>query len=138
MRAKGKTVLFIHHAGKNGTQRGNSKKEDVMDTVINLKNPSDYEPSEGACFEVHFEKARGLLGDDVKPFEARLTEDESGKYSWKTKTVEQSTYDKVVELTQDGLKQQDIAEMLSIHKSTVSRHVKSAKFNGDIHKGSPP
>jgi integrase len=44
----------------------------VLDTVIALKRPGDYTPDMGACFEVNFEKARGLFGDDTKPFEARL------------------------------------------------------------------
>ena len=35
-RRKGRSVLFIHHAGKSGDQRGTSAREDVMDTVIKL------------------------------------------------------------------------------------------------------
>jgi hypothetical protein len=61
MRAAGKSVLFIHHAGKGGSQRGTSKREDILDTVISLKRPDDYKPKEGAVFQVHFEKARGVL-----------------------------------------------------------------------------
>ena len=37
LRAKGKSVIFVHHAGKNGKQRGSSRREDVLDTVIFLK-----------------------------------------------------------------------------------------------------
>lgn len=33
LRKAGKSVIFIHHAGKGGQQRGTSKKEDVLDTV---------------------------------------------------------------------------------------------------------
>jgi hypothetical protein len=36
-RAQGRSVLFIHHSGKGGAQRGTSKREDVLDTVISLK-----------------------------------------------------------------------------------------------------
>ena len=36
-RAAGKSVLLIHHAGKGGGQRGTSRKEDVLDTVMSLK-----------------------------------------------------------------------------------------------------
>ena len=73
LRSRGKTVLFIHHSGKGGQQRGTSRREDVLDTVIALKKPADYKQQDGAHFEVHFEKNRGLYGDDVKPFEVRLT-----------------------------------------------------------------
>ena len=64
-RAKGRSVLFIHHAGKGGSQRGTSRREDVLDTVIALRRPADYRPEDGAVFEVHFEKARGICGQDV-------------------------------------------------------------------------
>ena len=39
-------------------------------------------PSQGACFEVHFEKSRGIYGADVEPFEAKL---EDGV--WTTKSI---------------------------------------------------
>jgi putative DNA primase/helicase len=65
MRAAGKSVLFIHHAGKGGNQRGTSRREDVLDTVISLIRPDDYRPKDGAVFEVHFEKARGFLGEEA-------------------------------------------------------------------------
>lgn len=43
LRARGKSVLLIHHAGKSGLQRGSSKKEDILDTIITLVRPKDYE-----------------------------------------------------------------------------------------------
>jgi putative DNA primase/helicase len=36
LRKRGISVLIIHHANKNGNQRGNSKKEDLLDTVVAL------------------------------------------------------------------------------------------------------
>ena len=72
LRREGKSVLFIHHAGKNGGQRGTSKKEDILNTVIALRRPPDYDASQGARFEVHYEKARGFYGNDAEPFEAWL------------------------------------------------------------------
>ena len=71
-RRKGRSVLFVHHAGKGGEQRGTSKREDVLDTVIRLSHPDDYEPSDGARFLVAFTKSRGIFGDDVEPFEAKM------------------------------------------------------------------
>ena len=62
LRRRGVSVLFIHHAGKGGQQRGTSRREDILDTVIALRRPHDYSPKEGARFEVHLEKARGLYG----------------------------------------------------------------------------
>jgi hypothetical protein len=129
-RAKGRSVLFIHHSGKTGAQRGTSRREDVLDTVIALKRPADYHPEQGAVFEIHFEKARGLYGDAVKPIEATLTTDEHGRTAWATRTVEDSTFDRVVELLNEGLSQNDISAELNIHKSNVSRHARKAVAAG--------
>lgn len=82
-RAQGKSILFIHHAGKSGNQRGTSKREDILDTVILLKHPSDYTTDESAYFEVHFEKARNLFGNKAKPFTAHLISSAS-EHKWLT------------------------------------------------------
>ena len=47
LRRRGMSALLVHHAGKGGSQRGTSRREDVLDTVINLKRPEDYTPEEG-------------------------------------------------------------------------------------------
>ena len=72
LRRRGVSVLIVHHAGKGGQQRGTSHREDVLDTSISLRRPSDYLPTEGARFEVHFEKSRGIHGESVRPFEVKL------------------------------------------------------------------
>lgn len=126
MRAAGKSVMFIHHAGKSGAQRGTSKREDVLDTVIALRHPVDYEQERGAEFEVHFEKARGITGDDVKPFVARL-EAIDGHMDWTVTDLEKRNHLKVIQLTNDGWTGKEIAEELGINKSTVSRHLKRAR-----------
>ena len=132
LRAKGKSVLFIHHQGKKGSQRGSSKKEDVLDTVISLKRPDDYSQDQGACFIVSFEKARGFHGDDAKPFEALLTIDNNNNPCWVIKDLEDSTFEKVVTMINDGISQKEIAGELGINKSNVSRHVAKAKEAGLI------
>jgi len=121
MRARGFSILFIHHSGKGGQQRGTSKREDVLDTVISLKRPADYTPDQGACFEVHYEKARGCYGDEVKPFEAKLT-----PIGWTMKDLEQSMTEKVAVLLNEGVPQNEIAELLGVAKGTVSKHKKKA------------
>ena len=131
-RAAGRSVLFVHHAGKGGQQRGTSRREDVLDTVISLKRPIDYQADQGAVFEIHFEKARGIFGDDVKPIEATLTTDEQGRVYWLTRTVESGTFERVVQMLNDGLKQHEIAVELGINKSTASRHARKAKADGLI------
>lgn len=72
LRRKDVAVLLVHHAGVNGRQRGTSRREDALDTVIGLRRPADYSPEQGARFEVRIEKARSMVGDGALPFEAMV------------------------------------------------------------------
>ena len=81
---------------------------------------------------MHFEKNRGIFGADVKPIEATLSADDQGRMTWLFRTVEDSNYERVVKLTNEGLSQKEIATELDINKSTVSRHTKRAKAAGSI------
>jgi hypothetical protein len=127
LRAQGKSVLFIHHSGKGGLQRGTSKREDILDTVISLRHAQDYEPAQGACFEIHFEKSRGIYGLDVESFEARLDDG-----LWTMKSIKRSAYEKAVRLTKDGYSQKEIADEIGKNKGYISRLVKQAKEKGDL------
>lgn len=129
-RARGRTVILIHHSGKNGQQRGTSKREDILDTVIALKRPSDYVPDQVARFEVHFEKARALFGQDVSPFEAALETTPDGSQVWTTRGCESAGTDKMIELAELGLPQSEIARELGVHRSTVLRALRKAEQDG--------
>jgi putative DNA primase/helicase len=72
LRRKGISVLIIHHAGVNGRQRGTSRREDALDTVIALRRPANYSAEQGVRFEVHIEKSRTLAGEGALPFEAMV------------------------------------------------------------------
>ena len=121
LRRRGISVLLVHHAGKAGEQRGTSRREDVLDTSISLRRPSDYVASEGARFEVHIEKGRGLTGDAAKPFEVKLTADPGGRPIWTIHEIADVQNARVEALVADGLSVRDIAEETGIPKSTVHR-----------------
>lgn len=117
LRRQGKAVLLIHHAGKNGSQRGTGAKEDVLDTVVSLTRPSDYEPEQGARFVVSLTKARGIFGPDAEPFEAQLV----NGCCWKIRSAEDSLLEQVKRLLGDGLTVREIAEETGKSKSSISR-----------------
>jgi len=133
LRRMGKSILFVHHAAKGGQQRGTSRREDVLDTVINLRRPPKYSPSDGAKFEVHFEKNRGFGGDDAKPFEAALLSSES-KLIWSCRDIENRNDENIIGMCKEGMTQADIAKELGVHKSTVCRAIKKAKAEGKINE----
>lgn len=131
-RQAGRSILFIHHSGKSGQQRGTSKREDLLDVVIALRRPADYDPVAGACFEVHYEKARHLSGSEVDPIEAQLTVDAHGLSTWAWRAVSESTQDRVIDLANEGLSQAEIANELGLNRSTVSRAWRKADEDGLI------
>jgi len=129
LRRRGIAVLLIHHAGKGGQQRGTSKREDLLDVVIGLRRPPDYDPKQGAVFILEFSKARNLSGEDAQSLELELGGDAT-RAVWHCRTVEASTFDRVVALANEGLSQSEIATELDINKSNVSRHIRRAKDLG--------
>jgi KaiC/GvpD/RAD55 family RecA-like ATPase len=143
LRRANRTVLLVDHAGRGGiAARGTSKREDVLDTIIHLKRPSDYEPDQGARFEVHLEKARGVYGDDAKPFEARL-ETTDGADHWRAKSLEDANESRVIEATEEGLSSREIAKELGMSKSTVNNIRRRHRFRvidggKDVATGQPP
>jgi putative DNA primase/helicase len=117
LRRQNKSVLLIHHDGKNGGQRGTSKKEDVLDTVIGLRKPPDYQADQGARFEIHFEKARGFFGPEAEPFEVRLDGEQ-----WRESEIKSGDdLGTLTALHQQGLSVRQIADRTGLSKSSVQR-----------------
>ena len=87
--------------------------------MVSLKRPEDYNPEEGARFEVHFDKARGFMGTDAEPFEATLS---AG--GWVTRDLKEALEDQIIALADEGLKQRDIAKEVNRGLGTVNRILK--------------
>jgi putative DNA primase/helicase len=125
LRRKGIAVLLIHHAGVNGRQRGTSRREDALDTVIALRRPEDYLPEQGARFEVHFEKLRNRVdGDGAVSFEARLgsfVDDGRDGVRWYAHDVRPPIFKRATELYQEGLTVREVAAALRISKTESGR-----------------
>jgi hypothetical protein len=129
LRRRRVSVLLQHHAGKGGDQRGTSRREDVLDTSISLRRPSNYRPDEGARFEVHIEKGRGVHGEAAKPFEATLRTID-GRLEWVILEIEDVNRARVASMLEDGMSIREIADELGIPKSTVhdiKRKIEAAK-----------
>lgn len=120
LRRRGMTVLLIHHAGKSGDQRGTSAREDIMDTVISLRRPREYNMAEGARFEVHLTKARGIVGDEAKPFEAHLKAEDNALH-WHVRELEDVELQTLKKLLDEGYSVRDCAEEMGRSKSAMQR-----------------
>jgi putative DNA primase/helicase len=129
LRRRGVAVMLVHHAGKDGRQRGTSRREDVLDTVISLRRPTDYRAEEGARFEVHVEKGRSIHGADAEPFEARLEVRENIAL-WTTRSLDDANLARAVDVFKAGLSVRDAAAELNISKSAAGRLRQKAKVEG--------
>lgn len=94
LRRKGVAVVFMHHAGKGGGQRGTSRREDILDIVIKLvahdpqKSGIGNSATVGACFELHFEKSRGVYGKLTEPTLLYLEKSSNGDTHWHSLPLE--------------------------------------------------
>jgi putative DNA primase/helicase len=92
----------------------------ILDTSISLRRPPDYVPTEGARFEIHIEKGRGILGKDAIPFEAKL-ETEKGIPVWTIREIDDVNKSLVAAMLDNGLTVRDIADETGLSKSVVGR-----------------
>jgi putative DNA primase/helicase len=121
LRRQGVAVLLIHHAGINGRQRGTSRREDALDTVIALRRPEDYSPDEGARFEVHFEKLRNRVdGNAAVPFEARIETANEG-IRWSAADLMPPRLKQAALLFSDGHTVRQVAALLGVSSSEAGR-----------------
>jgi putative DNA primase/helicase len=124
LRHRGITCIMVHHAGKSGDQRGTSRREDILDTVVKLSRPSDYRPEDGARFLVEFEKARNIRGSDVRDIEVELIKDDTGLMTWAVVSGDDARARQVYKLKSEGLSQRAIATETGIGLGTVNRILK--------------
>jgi|HubBroStandDraft_1064217.scaffolds.fasta_scaffold21515_2 hypothetical protein len=132
LRHKSYAVIFVHHAGKSGDQRGASRNEDFLDLVIKLELPKagdDDTPSSnrGAVFRLTFTKHRGLRPDPAI-LDLELMEDMDGVFTWAiSKPARKSQWLAVAEYIYDHpdiTKQSEIAEALKMNAGNLSKVLK--------------
>ena len=91
LRHLGVAVLFVHHAGKSGLQRGTSSREDALDNIIQLRKtktkeiPSKSYNPEATYIDIIFDKARNSNPQLVNPFILEIVSTHRGRdIQWKT------------------------------------------------------
>lgn len=138
MRAMGKSILWLHHTGKDKTRgpRGSSAIEAILNTSIALEVSSNHKANDGAEVLAEYHKSRGVSGDDVRPFAAKLVSirDNDGKIialKWAIMdTPQDAQRNEITELHAAGKTIAEISEETGIKKSTVHRHLKAWGLTG--------
>ncbi|KAA1054441.1 hypothetical protein FH063_006697 [Azospirillum argentinense] len=83
LKRRGKAVLLLHHAGKDGKQRGTSQIEADVDVVLRLEALPDARNGVRVMFEKHRDDA--TYGKSMAPFRLYWERDEkSGRSRWWT------------------------------------------------------
>lgn len=129
MRSMGKSILWLHHTGKdkNRGPRGSSAIEAILNSSIALEVSPTHKTSDGADILVEYHKSRGICGDDVKPFAAKLVsvKDEHGNViglRWVLQdTPTESVHKRIMKLHDSGKTIMQIADETGISKSKVQR-----------------
>jgi hypothetical protein len=130
LRASGLVVILLHHAGKNGQQRGTSALEVTPEIILELYEPEGPPPAQGSHFVLEFEKKRHLHGEQAAPKLISLhMHDHSAEWGWQPYKGGRKADPRKVEalaLYQQGLSLNKIAEQLKASTSTIHTWVKAA------------
>lgn len=130
IRWMGKAVIFVHHAGKNGEQRGTSSREDQLDFVLKLTLPPGHNPEEGCRFNATLTKSRSLTGSEAQPFSFAIVSHPQGGLTWTITGQQEQKKNTIIALLGNGVVQKDVADIMSVGKSYVSQVRTSAIQQG--------
>ncbi|HEX7604404.1 MAG TPA: AAA family ATPase [Polyangiaceae bacterium] len=119
-------VLLVHHTNKVGGQRGTSRREDILDSILALRAPADADEGDGARFVVGYEKHRAFRGGEALPFTAELVTDATGA-RWRTSEPSEGRLALVARLTADGKSLRAIEQETGIPRSTIQRLIERGK-----------
>lgn len=124
----GRAVVFVHHAGKSGDQRGTSAREDQLDWVVRLDNASSG-PESGCRFQATLTKNRSLFGPEAEPFIFQL---DGEPPRWTITLKRQSQREIIIALLASGIPQKEVSGLTGFDKGLVSRTKKKAIIDGEL------
>jgi len=135
---RGVWVIFLHHAGKSGEQRGDSEKEDMLSFVLKLRRPANYKPEEGLRVEVHVDKNRHKPKQPslLMPFEIQLFRNDNGEQEWITRPAHVAQRAAAFEMFKNEMPAMFVAQEVGVSKATIYRWKKDFEENNnpDFHR----
>ncbi|MGY3496615.1 putative DNA primase/helicase [Bradyrhizobium sp. USDA 4502] len=120
LRSQGRSIIFVHHEGRNNKPRGTSKREDTLDTMIGLSPLPNADSNDCTTIQLEFTKHRGFFGAETAPRVLQLST-ETKRAVWSAATGPKSNRDRVFELRDQGMQAADIARELNITRGRVSQ-----------------
>jgi len=135
-RSVGRAVVLVQHANRNGAMRGNSRRADAMDVIMALRRPRDWQPSDGARFELRLEKTRHLTGEGLEPIEAQLCTGADGRAEWRWHRGGSAVLRRAAPLLQQGMSAEAVGKAIGVSPRTAYRLQRRARELGWVARAS--
>ena len=131
LRHRSITVLIVHHAGRNGSMRGASRREDIAHWIISLKEAGD-EDGKVMGFTTSFAKCRNCSSRFAMPLHWALAEIDGRLHI--TCTFHQGQ-DTLLAHVREGVgSASELAELMGVQAGTVSKWAKKLMDAGKLKK----
>jgi len=130
LKAAGKTAILVHHSNKQGDNyRGSSAMAATFEVIIGLKKPA-VAREDVASFTLTWPKMRKRGAEGIR--RPRVWTLEAG--GWAVQEDEDSLDDKIKRaiLSLKFASASEVADMLGVNKSTVSRAIDRLDVNGEL------
>jgi hypothetical protein len=133
-RSVDRAVVLVQHANRDGAMRGNSRRADAMDVIMALRRPRDWQPADGARFELRLEKARHQTGEGLEPIEAQLCTGADGNAHWQWHRGGSAALRRAAPLLQQGMSAEAVGKAIGVSPRTAYRLQRRARELGWIGK----
>jgi hypothetical protein len=130
LKAYRRAVLMVHHANREGTLHGTTRRETAVDLMLALRRPDEALASGNARFEIHFEKTRGHHGVPLMPVLAELQTDAGRRARWRWGPADGSRLERAAALFNRGLNPRDVGQALGVGRSTLFKLKAQARAKG--------
>lgn len=129
LRRHGIAVILICHAGRNGSIRGTSRREDMAHWILSLE---ETDSGEDDCheFKTRFTKLRNCMASDAPSLAWKIKAGEGGM---EVSTTTIDLYNQMIDLILGGMSSaSDLAHELGKVKGTISKWAKRAQDESKI------
>ena len=115
------TIMIVHHAGRNGSMRGGSRREDMAHWIMALKSANE-EGKQGYGFTTNFVKCRNCKANEAPALKWGMI-DQGGRID--LECTAHSGPDAMLGHIRDGVgSASELAELLGVQKGTISKWAK--------------
>jgi putative DNA primase/helicase len=125
-RANNQTVILVHHANKTGDQSGTMQRENIMDTVVEIRKSDLKHYPNGTSIEWNFTKSRSFFGADADPFHLAI-ENQNGAAVFTWARLEEMQRARVLDLSIKIRQPKIIADVTGIPLLLVAKYLNEGK-----------